>query len=105
LRELQERMLQTIFGPLPPTDPALLLYRESIHSSLQETLDLLYSVTRGAYEKTCQNPPWEELGERFISQNWPRDIRLNWAFKNFSEWLPAEPWMKELADYEWSRVF
>ena len=95
--------MQNIFGPNPPSDPALLHYRESIHFSLQETLDLLYSVTKGAYEESSQDLTWESQGEDFINQNWPKDIRLNWTFEKFSAWLSVEPWLKELAEYEWAR--
>lgn len=182
LQNLQQQMLQNMFGPISPEDPGLLLYRETARYSYQEALGDLFCATKTAYEfayeaaaaevqtytvnkaavpgaaaavpstvaevdsasrgnsvidasasrdnsvidasashgnsaidaevasATNGNPSpalykktWEELGEEFLSEFWPTEIRLNRNFEKFPEWLPAESWILEVAEYEWAQ--
>jgi hypothetical protein len=103
LVQLQNEILQNIFGPTPPEDPVLLHYREGARYSYLETLEDLFSETKLAYESVEQKKTWEEISEEFLSEFWPTEIRLNRNFEKFPEWLSADPWILEVAEYEWAQ--
>ena len=79
------------------------VYRELSRNSFQSTLDTLFEVTRSYYRATDRLKDWNNLGSQFIDQNPPKDFRINWTAVGFSEFIEGklEPWLQELAKYEW----
>lgn len=103
MREMQEQFLRDIYSPQIPDNPEIALYRELTRTTLQDSLETLFPITKSAYEATAREKSWDEIGDNYISLHWPKDIRLFWAFEEFPNWLPTESWIKYLADYEWAR--
>ncbi len=103
LKEVQEQMLKSIYGAQVPADPQFAFYRELTRVSIQEAIDAVYPECKKIYQSLVPSPSWEEVGNDFITQFWPKDFRINWAVQQFSERLKFEPALKELADYEWAR--
>jgi len=107
LGDLQNQMLHLIFGSQESAQAGLSLYRELTRNVIKSTLSLIYVQTRKIVLRSRalvdSKKNWDELGELYIDQNWPSDWRINWAVQKFPEWLPADPRLKELADFEWAR--
>lgn len=98
----QFQMVKGIYGEVSPPDSKLRLYRGLTRLALQETLDAIYPLTRVWYPKIV-NRSWEDLGEAFITGHPPRELLINCCVRDFAGWLDGPEWMKDLADYEWTR--
>lgn len=101
MKELQQEVLQSVFGKEIPTDPELEFYRGLSWHTLKETISDIFSTTQEVYEGLGREKTWDQISEEYISENWPKDIRLGWSVANFADWWNEETWLKELADLEW----
>lgn len=106
LASLQKQMLELVYSSREPRKscPArMAFYRDLTRASLQETFEAVYSLTERVFKEKSQMAQWWRLVDRYTSAHWPTDFRLSYAVQRFPEFLKGPAWLKELADYEWTR--
>jgi hypothetical protein len=81
--------------------PRMSVYRNNARTNWTDALDSDFPLTRAQFE----SPAWEILRRSYFIKHPPRHWELNASLASFTDFLASqkiEPYVKELADYEWN---
>jgi hypothetical protein len=111
LRTYQEELKKLIFPHDPEATDSMLwgkdipkrlnVYRNNTRTNWSDTLDHDFELTRSQFERE----EWNSLKQRFFIDHPPQHWELNTSMGPFLKFIGNQkvaPFVKELADYEWS---